>query len=156
MTARRDGIPERRLIVAAASTMVALSLAGCGSGVKTVPVKGVITFGGKPPPHSCVVNFLPTGIQIPSGPVKGGVQGLASGIGECETSGGFQVVCLKNRSGLMPGRYEVLISCFVPNYTTNDPPVSVVPTDFKAPELVVPADARSVRYDVDVPAAAKK
>ena len=55
----------------------------------------------------------------------------------------------------MPGCYQVMVSCFVPNETPNAPPVSVVPADFTPPHLVVPADARAVRYDLDVPARKK-
>lgn len=156
MSVRTERMWASCLIMVVVLLMAILVTAGCGSGVRTVPVMGVVTFNGKPPPHPCVVNFLPTGIELLNAPVEGGIHGRASGIGECDSIGAFRALCLKDRAGLMPGRYEVVVSCFVPNYTSSAPPVSVVPADFKAPDLVVPADARSVRYDLDVPANQKK
>ena len=141
--------------VASLAAIACLALAGCGSGVRTVPVVGKVTFGGNPPPYGCVLNFLPLrdGATADGGEVA--ARGLANGCGECDSSGAFKAVCLRNRSGLMPGCYQVMVSCFVPNETPNAPPVSVVPADFTPPHLVVPADARSVRYDLDVPARKK-
>lgn len=146
--------PRPALVAAFATTLLATP--GCGSALKTVPVKGSVTFGGSPPPHPCFVNFLPTGFALPSGPTKDGASGVAGGVGECDASGTFQAISLRDRKGLMPGRYEVLVSCCLPNKNPNAPPVSVVPPDFRPPELVIPADARSVRYDINVPGAAQK
>jgi len=151
MIASRQTSSLMILFVAITSGM----LTGCGSGVTVVPVSGTVTFSGKPPPHECIVNFLPTGVALTGGQGKEAVPQVASGIGECDSSGDFSARSLRDRVGLVPSRYEVVISCFVPNYKTDAPPVSVVPSGFTPPELVVPADARSVHYDVDIPATAK-
>jgi hypothetical protein len=131
-------------------------LIGCGSGVKVVPVNGTVRFGGKSPPYACIVNFLPTGVVLTGGQGNGVVPQVAFGIGECDAFGAFSAKCLRDRRGLVPGRYEVRVSCYLPTEVPNAVPVSVVPADFTPPELVVPADARSVRYDLEVPAAVKK
>lgn len=138
------------------AVITCIGLTGCGDGIKIVPVAGRVTFNGSPPPYGCVLNFLPARDEARDSNEEVVARGLAIGCGECDSSGAFKAACLRNRGGLMPGRYQVMVSCYVYNETPNAPPVSVVPADFKAPELIVPADARSVRYDVDVPAAKKK
>lgn len=155
ITSHRQCTPRRGLASAVACAVALLALAGCGSRLRTVPVNGTVTFGGTSPPYDCIVTFLPTGVELPSSPVKGDFPMSANGMGECDASGTFSARCLRDRHGLIPGQYEVMILCYEPVTVPNATPVSVVPADFKAPELVVPADARSVRYDVDVPAAAK-
>jgi hypothetical protein len=137
-----------------AAAMVAV--AGCGSGVKTVPVTGAVTFSGKQPPHPCLLNFVPLGVELSGGGGQAGIEGPVSGVGECNATGEYSAKCLRDRIGLMPGRYEVIVSCYLPNKDAATPPVSVINAGFKAPELVVPADARSVRYDLDVPVTKKK
>lgn len=156
MTTRlyRTGLSHRAAGIAAA--VACLGFVGCGSGIKTVPVAGRVTFSGNPPPYGCVLNFLPDRAELKTSTEEVPAMGLANGCGECDPTGAFKAACLRNRGGLMPGRYQVMVSCYVYNETPNAPPVSVVPPDFKAPELVVPADARSVRYDVDVPAPSRK
>lgn len=149
----RMGLSRR--VAASAAAIVCLGLTGCGSGIKTVPVVGKVTFGGNPPPYGCLLNFLPLQDEAAAGSGEVAARGLANGCGECDSTGAFKAVCLRDRSGLMPGRYQVMVSCYVHNETPNAPPVSVVPADFKAPDLVVPADVRSVRYDLDVPTAEK-
>lgn len=142
---------QDRCLAMIAWLLVCAATSGCGSGGGTVPVSGTITFGGKPPPYGCVVNFLAVGVALPRGKTEGGVPQVANGCGECDASGRFSAVCLSYRRGLLPGRYEVLVSCFIPSDDPLAKPVSVVPKDFKPPALVVPADGGSVRYDVDVP-----
>jgi hypothetical protein len=155
MTVRLEGMLRQALFFVTAWMTVMMTAAGCGAPIRTVPVTGTVTFGGQPPPYGCVVNFLPMGGELPGGPGQDSGSGVAAGMGECNAAGLFSVFCLRDRRGLIPGRYEVSVSCYEPVKTPFATPVSVVPADFKAPELVVPADARSVRYDLDVPAAVK-
>lgn len=156
MSVLRECMARQGLVSVATGMMAMLVVVGCGPGVKTVPVTGMVTFGGKPPPYGCIVNFLPMSGALAVDPVKDSGLGTAAGMGECDASGRFSVCCLRDRRGLIPGRYEVLVSCCEPVETPFATPVSVVPPDFKPPELVVPADARSVQYDIDVPGGAPK
>jgi len=155
MTVRLEVMLRRPVFFVSAWITLMMAVAGCGARIRSVPVTGTVTFDGQPPPYGCVVNFLPMGGDLPVGPGQDSGPGVAAGMGECNSAGEFSVFCLRDRRGLIPGRYEVSVSCYEPVKTAFATPVSAVPADFKAPELVVPADARSVRYDLDVPAAVK-
>lgn len=129
--------------------VVALAV-GCGGGIPTVPVTGRVTFGGKPPPKDCSLVFLPA----PAGTVdsmEGGTPQRTGG-GACDPDGEFVAASLPRREGLVPGRYQVRIVCWGKATKEGLFVDDLVPKGFSPPELVVSADARSVRYDVDVPA----
>jgi len=154
--ARPPRVASRLGMVACGCVGLLIAAAGCDRGPRTVPVSGRVTFGGQPPPPGCVVNFLPQGVELPRGPGQNPMPRVAGGCGECDASGAFTVRCLGSRVGLKPGRYEVLLSCVAPGRSPGDGPVSLVPPGFAAPDLVVPAEARSVRCDISVPAAGRE
>lgn len=132
----------------------ALATAGCGSRLKTIPVMGRVSFGGRQPPSSCFISFIPLSDEasITQGGEPSQATPMRAGGASCATDGTFRAASWSNRDGLLPGRYEVRVSCFVEGKHKDGPPANLVPATFIPPELVVAADARSVQYDVDVPA----
>src|SRR5262249_52126433 len=76
--------------------------AGCGDGLKRVPVRGKITARGQPLDNA-VIQFLP------GGPTKG-----EGGIGVSDGDGHFTLTGSRaGASGVVPGEYRVRVSRFV-------------------------------------------
>lgn len=147
--------------VVTVAAVFAMSSAGCGTQLKTIPVLGKVTFNGGPPPAPVFITFMPLedGVNVGTpqpGAAASGRPPSRVGGAPCSADGSFTAACFRERTGLLPGRYEVRVSCFVDPGGANPEPKSFVPKDFNAPDLVVPAEARSVRYDLDVPSAAKR
>jgi hypothetical protein len=79
------------------STAVAAALflvSGCGGGSGTVPVRGTVTFKGKPVP-SGTVTFIPD-----SGP---------HATGELGPDGSYTVATYRSGDGAVPGSYKVVV-----------------------------------------------
>lgn len=79
--------------------LVALGAAvGCGGGTKVYPVKGKVTFDGKPMKGGGSVAFMPTG----------GQSGKAAG-GEIADDGTYELMTHKPGDGSMEGEFRVVI-----------------------------------------------
>ena len=158
MNNRRSGIlADRgdRLPWLAGSLAVALVLAiGCGNPRGTVPVEGRVMFGGQSPPTSGFVYFVPRG-DDPS------VAGRRPGAALFTTDGTFKATTFEDGDGLIPGTYEVRITCeghaAVPGKDAHfSRLVNHVPTDFRPADVTVPTDGpRPFRIDIDVPVGQK-
>jgi hypothetical protein len=82
-----------------ATSLVFLGLAGCGDGLKRVPVRGKITADGRPLDHA-VVQFIPTGSTRGEG-----------GIGVSDDDGNFSLTGSRaGARGVVPGEYKVRVS----------------------------------------------
>jgi len=83
-----------------AGLFVAVFAAGCGSSdnVAVYPVKGKITFNGKPMVGTGAISLIPTGKQA----------GAAAG-GEIKEDGTYELTTYKPGDGSMPGEFRVVI-----------------------------------------------
>ena len=110
------------LLRSTAVAAVALCLAGCGGGSRTVPVRGTVTFKGKPVPNG-TVTFIPD-----SGP---------HATGEIGPDGSYTLTTYKTGDGAVPGSYKVVVvamqdtSTQLPEDRTPLPP-PIVPTSTRA------------------------
>lgn len=133
--------------VAAAVMPVALVAAGtpgCGSRHGTVPVEGVVTFAGKPPPATCTLVFRP---EV----AEGAASRCRPGRADTDASGRFSAGSFRSGEGLFPGRYLVDVLCWRVRPGHDNPHgESLLPANFAAQPLVVPDEARAVQYDLDV------
>lgn len=135
-----------------AATLVAIGFlggAGCGrQGLPgTVPVEGIVTFGGSACPAAGCVYFLPTAGQ------DAAVVKPRAGWARFEEDGHYRVTTLVTNDGLLPGTYEVRVECRGGGggLTGHDEGVSHVPAGITLPRLVVPAGDRGpIRYDIDI------
>ena len=84
--------------------VLAVALAGCGSGSKTSPVAGVVLLDGKPLVGASI-QFVPQGTG-------------RDATGETDKSGEFAMSTFKPRDGVLPGTYKVVIA---PPTGTADP-----------------------------------
>lgn len=79
------------------TTLLPLIFTGCGPGRGRVPVSGTVTFDGKP---------------LEKGAIRfGGEQG-AAGVGEI-VNGRFSMSETGSQTGVLPGKYDVLISSWI-------------------------------------------
>jgi hypothetical protein len=78
--------------------LAALAAAGCG-GSKAYPVKGKVTYEGKPMKGGGSISFVPTAKQ----------EGKAAG-GEIKEDGTYELMTNKPGDGSMPGEFRVVIS----------------------------------------------
>jgi hypothetical protein len=124
-------------------------LAGCsgGNGLPLVPVSGVVTFSGGPPPKEGRVIFS----QL-SGT---GVKGLPNRPGRAAfgTDGKFVAMTFESGDGLLPGTYDVRVECTdgVPGPGTPWDAISFVPSSYLPPELVVDEGRGPIEVTYDVP-----
>lgn len=87
------------------TVILTLAMAGCGSGVDTIPIKGVVTVKGQPAPENTRINFIP---------VVGGQE--ASGI--IDANGAYEVFSgIEGHPGIMAGKYKVF---FTPDASSED------------------------------------
>lgn len=144
-----------RLRILASLLAAALAASGCGESRNLVPVRGRVTFAGGNPPQCGVVIFVPTDMPAT---IKDTGHDPRPGRATFESDGRFAANTFRAADGLRPGTYDVNVICTSapPDETTGRAEaVNHVPTNFTAPRLVVPADARSaVEYNIDVPSAA--
>lgn len=76
-----------------------VTIAGCGDGLRRVPVQGKLTAAGAPV-VGATVQFLP------EGDTKG-----EGGIGTSDTSGAFTLIGSRNDdTGVVPGKYKVRVT----------------------------------------------
>jgi hypothetical protein len=136
-----------------ATLVVLVGLAGCGDGIKRVPVQGKLTAKGTPI-KGAVVQFVPLG-EIPG----------EGGVGQSDDNGNFSLKGLKGVTGVAPGEYKVRISRFVKadgsslpyGATEADNPDArqVIPAPYSGPDSPltrkVPESGGTV--DVDLPVA---
>lgn len=127
--------------------VVALAALGCGgNGLPVVPVRGTVTFDGGPCPAAGGLTFTP--LEVAEGLPK------RPGIASFGEDGTFIVTSFREGDGLVPGRYQVNVSCDsgLPNPSSPDPwgDVSYVAKDWQPPELVVDkgSGGMTVTYDV--------
>ncbi len=118
-----------------------LGASGCGpERPETIPVAGIVTFGGGPPPAEGRVNFQPleTVAGLPRRP----------GSGRFGADGRFRVESFDGTAGLVPGRYAVQIECL------SGPPAPVpggyqaashVPAEYRPPDLIVPRGSSAIQ-----------
>jgi hypothetical protein len=85
----------RPWILVFAGTCAAFAGGGCGR--RPVPVRGVVTFDGKPLAHACVM-FIP---QEPGG---------RDARGFTDADGVFQLSTFRPRDGAFPGLYKVTVT----------------------------------------------
>jgi hypothetical protein len=141
---------NRAMRIAIMMLAAALATGGCGRPAGLVPVRGKVTFAGKPPPAAVAITFVPREMQE-----SGRDDGKSSRIGVATVAadGSFEAGTFRLNDGLRPGTYDVQISCDQAQSSADghEQAPSHVPRSFVAPVLVVPADdGGSVRYTVDV------
>jgi hypothetical protein len=123
--------------------LVAL-LAGCGSGPKTIPVQGKVTFGGKHCPAAGKIYFLP--VSSPSGTPGRPGQALF------DKDGQFRADSLKLGDGLLPGTYHVRIECWKKIPSESAKGESYIPNNYNPPDVVVdPGAGGSVTVNFNIP-----
>ena len=130
--------------------MALVLAAGCGNPRGTVPVEGRVTFGGQPPPQPGYVYFVPRG-DDPS------VAGRRPGSALFTTDGTFKATTFEDGDGLIPGTYEVRVTCEMPvaspaKESHFGAAKNLVPEAFKPADVTVPSDGpRPFRVEIDVP-----
>jgi hypothetical protein len=121
---------------------------GCDEGLPTVPVTGTVTFAGSPPPAAGTITFAP--IEVPEGLPRRPGSGKFS---PAENS--YEVTSFAPGDGLIPGRYQINITCYTQPPTSARPETFVtynaVPENWHPTELVVPEYAEELELDYDVP-----
>jgi hypothetical protein len=124
-------------------------LVGCSGGneLPLVPVRGVVTFSGGPPPREGRVIFS----QL-SGT---GIDGLPNRPGRATfgNDGRFVAMTFEQGDGLLPGKYSVRVECVdgVPGPATPWDSISFVPSSYQPPELVVDQKHGEIEVTYDVP-----
>lgn len=137
-----------------AATVLAAA-AGCGSSKGLVPVEGRVTFAGKQPPASGYLYFVPREMSVNERQDK---TGALPGSALFNDDGAYWAGTFKPGDGLRPGTYEVRVECSSrggdkrPSDDSHSAPaLSLVPSSFMAPDLVVPpSGSPTVRFDIDV------
>jgi hypothetical protein len=85
-----------------ATPVVLLALAGCGDGLRRVPVQGKLTANGQPL-DGAVVQFIPLGVTKGEG-----------GMGRSDRDGSFTLIGSRGgATGVVPGEYRVRVSRLV-------------------------------------------
>jgi hypothetical protein len=139
---------SRRRPVWLAAVLLAGATVGCGSGngLPVVPVSGKITFAGGPCPGPGNVTFNPLEVE-PGLPRRPGSATFFQ-------DGAFVVTSFQKGDGLVPGRYEVKITCDsgLPDPRSPDPwgDVTYIDKDYQPPELVVAAGSAPIEVNYDV------
>jgi len=134
-----------RFVLVALAAAILPQAGGCGRSARgTVPVSGRVTFGGAAPEKACVLVF------VPEPAADGSATPQRAGTAETRPDGSFQASSFQSGDGLLPGTYAVGLECWKVRGRHDVPGVSLVPEGFKPPALVVPKDAGSVTYSVDV------
>jgi hypothetical protein len=124
-----------------------LLVTGCGgSGLPLTKVTGRVTFNGGPPPAEGLITFA----IVPGT----GAEGLPYRPGNAPfgKDGEFEVTSFAQGDGLLPGTYNVKITCL------SGPPsagplekLSYVPLDWVPEQLVIKGDEEPLAVEYDVP-----
>jgi hypothetical protein len=123
-----------------------LLLAGCGrSGPETVEVHGHITFDGQPPPGGGEIIYVP--VETPADHL------VRPAMAVFEEDGYFEVSSFAKGDGLVPGKYNVTVECWIRRPTgLTDPGVSAMPPNYGAPQLSIePGTDGPINVEYDVP-----
>jgi len=126
---------------------------GCGGDrLPLVPVSGRVTFDGGPCPRNGTILF----VQVPGT----GVAGMPNRPARAAfgTDGRFAATSFTDADGLLPGRYQVTVSCLDGEPGPDRPreQISFVPLDYRPEELVVAAGQGAIEVNFDVPPKKKK
>jgi len=128
------------------------ALLGCGAKSPTVAVHGKVTFAGGLCPVAGHISFSP--LEVPSGMPR------RPGSAHFDRDGEFIVTSFEPGDGLLPGRYEVLISCIDGMPDVSQPnafrDADFVPADYKPEQLVIEAGKAVVEVGYDVPLKKKR
>src|SRR5262245_14866369 len=115
--------PTRRWLSWAGAAAVVLAAVGCSDGVTVYPVRGKVTFEGRPLPGGGSIALVPLAKQA----------GKAAG-GEIAADGTYRLTTYKDGDGSMAGAFRVVITQVVerealPSHDGERPgrPVAVVP-----------------------------
>jgi hypothetical protein len=92
-----------RGIVGAAACLALAAAAGCAGRHTPVPVRGVVTLGGKPVEGATVTFYL-----------EGGDAEGRPATGQTDADGAFRLSTMGDNDGALPGTYRVVIAKFVP------------------------------------------
>jgi len=146
---RRANTTLRRFLPTAAYLVAVLVFSGCGPDrPKTVPVRGTVTFSGKPPPAPGVLYFLS------DDPAEGFSRRPASA--DFDAQGRFTVKSWEAGDGLVPGRYKVIVECWeVAPMMGQGPPKTYVPEKYLSDTTtdlevdITPSDS-SKKLELDV------
>ena len=122
---------------------VSLALvAGCGeSGLKTVPVYGMVTFADREAPPTCDLIFQPLKVDGPKRP----------SFADRQPDGHYQVKAFKDSYGLIPGTYRVQL-VFHDLKPGADPKTESgwKLTNYDGGEVNVDPNSRGVEYNIEV------
>jgi hypothetical protein len=128
--------------------LVGALITGCDHGPPTVPVTGKVTFAGNPPPANGTITFMP--VEAKSGLPRRPGSGKFS-----PADASYEVTSFAPGDGLIPGRYQINISCYTQPPTSAKPETFVthnaVPENWTPEELVVPEDSDELELNYDVP-----
>ena len=137
-----------RWSIAALAPMLILVVCGCsGKQSTTIPVSGRITFAGGACPADGTIVFSPVTVEknLPRRP----------GTAAFHQDGRFAVTSFQEGDGLVPGRYQPIISCWKGEPRNDDPSsferLNYVPKNYKAEEIVVSSEDKNVVVSLEVP-----
>lgn len=136
--------PQRWLTLGAIA-ISGICIVGCSTS-DFVPVTGIVTFDGGPPPHAGRLYFISieTGGNFPA----------RDGSAPFTTSGQFEAVTAKER-GLLPGKYAVKVECnkHTPDYSKQDPfgDATVVDPSYTPQIITVDQGKPLQNLSIDVP-----
>lgn len=139
-----------RLPALVAGFFVAFSLVGCGNDpLQKVQVKGVVTFDGGECPESGRVTLSPLEVAegLPTRPASGSFG----------PDGKFAAYSFRPGDGVVPGTYQVNVTCFDPTKVSSIPSdaqiraASYVGKDFEPLTLNVEAGSGTLELNIDVP-----
>lgn len=143
----------RSLIAARTIGPAFLALSACGGcspdPLQKVPVRGVVTFDGQACPAPGRVTFSP--IEAREGMPK------RPAAGAFEVDGRYSAMSFRPDDGLVPGRYQVAVTCVDATKISNPPTdasyarASYVDPSFQPDELVVEPGSRPIELNLDVP-----
>jgi hypothetical protein len=128
-----------------ASILLLLVVLGCGQShlPEMRPVHGIVTFDGQACPGPGEIRFRP--VEANEGlPRRPGRAAFAA-------DGRFKVTSFNEGDGLVPGTYRVQIECWQQEPSQGTPGISYIAEGYSAPDLAVPADAKRVEQNYDVP-----
>jgi hypothetical protein len=147
----RFGIAQKMIVrcLMAGAALIFVSLAGGCSDRQTitVPVSGHIAFGGGACPAEGTIVFSPIAVEkgLPRRP----------GTAKFQQDGAFTVTSFREGDGLIPGHYRPIVNCWKGEPRNDDPSsferLNYVPMNYKASDIVVSAEDKSVIVALDVP-----